>query len=185
MKEIPKLSIQLNLNYQSIYLVKSIHYITKESINQNRKPKKKIFFFWDLAWAKISSLSENPSRLSEIGPESKGHFRLGDHTLAWAKIFLVRAKHLSPGRNWTREHLSGFQVTSPRRDCLAWAKNAEKPAVSTTSELPCMPQMTKLGENQAHIHDEWSILAHIIYSTDQHVINFHTTISYMQHSIQH
>jgi len=49
MKEIPKLSIQLNLNYQSIYLVKSIHYITKESINQNRKPKKKIFFFWDLA----------------------------------------------------------------------------------------------------------------------------------------
>jgi len=40
-------------------------------------------------------------------------------------------------------------VTSPRRDCLAWAKNAEKPTVSTTSELPCMPQMTKLGENQA------------------------------------
>jgi len=44
MKEIPKLSIQLNLNYQLIYLVKSIHCITKESINQNRKPKKKIFF---------------------------------------------------------------------------------------------------------------------------------------------
>jgi len=41
MKEIPKSSIQLNLNYQLIYLVKSIHCITKESINQNRKPKKK------------------------------------------------------------------------------------------------------------------------------------------------
>jgi len=31
---------------------------------------------------------------------------------------------------------------------FAWAKNIEKPAVSTTSELPYMPQMTKLGENQ-------------------------------------
>jgi len=49
MKEIPKLSIQLNLNYQLIYLVKSIHCITKESINQNRKPQKKNFFFGDLA----------------------------------------------------------------------------------------------------------------------------------------
>jgi len=44
MKEIPKLSIQLNLNYQLIYLVKFIHCITKESINQNRKPKKINFF---------------------------------------------------------------------------------------------------------------------------------------------
>jgi len=79
MKEISKLSIQLNLNYQLIYLVKSIHCITKESINQNRKPKKKHFFFG-------FSLSENPSCMSEIGPESKVHFRLGDHTLAWAKI---------------------------------------------------------------------------------------------------
>jgi len=38
-------------------------------------------------------------------------------------------------------------MTSPGLDCLAWAKIAEKPTVSTTSELPCMPQMTKLDEN--------------------------------------
>jgi len=42
MKEIiHKSLIQLNLNYQLIYLVKSIFYIIKESINQNKKPKKK------------------------------------------------------------------------------------------------------------------------------------------------
>ena len=45
MKEIPKLSIQLNLNYQLIYLVKSIHCITKESINQNRKPNIYIYIY--------------------------------------------------------------------------------------------------------------------------------------------
>jgi len=39
-------------------------------------------------------------------------------------------------------------VTSLGRNYLAWVKNAEKPTVSTTSELPCMPQMAKLGENQ-------------------------------------
>jgi len=38
MKEIPKLSIQLNLNYQLIYFIKFMHCITKESNNQNRKP---------------------------------------------------------------------------------------------------------------------------------------------------
>jgi len=64
------------------------------------------------------------------------------------EALLILAKHFSSGRNWSREHLSSFQVTSPGRDCLAWAKNAEQAAISTTSKLPCMPQMTKLGENQ-------------------------------------
>jgi len=59
-------------------------------------------------------------------------------------------------------------------------KNAEKPAVSITSELLCMPQMTKLGENQATY-----TMNDLPYSTDQHTINFNTTILYMQHSIQH
>jgi len=40
-------------------------------------------------------------------------------------------------------------VTLLGRDCLAWAKNTEKLAVSTTSELPCMSHMTKLSENQS------------------------------------
>jgi len=155
MKEIHKLSIQLNLNYQLIYLVKSIHCFTKESINQNRRPKKKNLFL-DLAWAKISSLSKNLSRLSEnllawakSVQRTRVIFALANIPSLGRKYFLAKAKHLSPGRNWTREHLSGFQVTSPRRNCLAWAKNAEKSAVSTTSELPCMSQITKLGENQA------------------------------------
>jgi len=38
MKEIPKSSIQLNLNYRLIYLIKFMHCITKEPNNQNRKP---------------------------------------------------------------------------------------------------------------------------------------------------
>jgi len=47
MKEIiHKSLIQLNLNYQLIYLVKSIFYIIKESINQNKKPKKKIIYVY-------------------------------------------------------------------------------------------------------------------------------------------
>jgi len=52
-KEIPKSSIQLNLNYQLIYLISSMHCITKEPNNQNRKPKKKFIIIFFLAWAKI------------------------------------------------------------------------------------------------------------------------------------
>jgi len=43
MKEIAKPSIQLNLNCQLIYFIKSMHCITKESNNQNRKSQKKKF----------------------------------------------------------------------------------------------------------------------------------------------
>jgi len=61
--------------------------------------------------------------LGENSPESTlapGPFSPGlNYLYAWAKRSL-------PGRNWTREHLLGFQVTSPERDCLAWAKKAKK-----------------------------------------------------------
>jgi len=64
-------------------------------------------------------LSENLSRLSEIGLESKGHFRLGEHTLAWAKILSCQGeKPLARAKLDPRAPLR-FQVTSPRQDCLA------------------------------------------------------------------
>ena len=132
MKEIPKSSIQLNLKYQLIYLVKSIHCITKESINQNRKPNF-FFLFWDLACVKISSLSENPFRLSEnllvwakLVQRARAIFALATILSLGRKHFLAQTKHLSPGRNWNWEHFPGFQVTLPRRDCLAWAKICRK-----------------------------------------------------------
>jgi len=39
-------------------------------------------------------------------------------------------------------------MMSPGRDDVAWANYAEKSTEFTISELPCMPQMTKLDENQ-------------------------------------
>jgi len=81
LKEISKSSIQLNLNYQLIYLIKSMHCITKEPNNQTRKPN---FFFFgfslgeNLAWVKIP--------------------------LAWARIPLAWAKIHSLGRKQSREH---------------------------------------------------------------------------------
>jgi len=59
MKEILKSSIQLNLNYQLIFLVKSIH-LHYQRINQSKQKAQKTNFFY-LGF----SLSENPSRLSE------------------------------------------------------------------------------------------------------------------------
>jgi len=61
---------------------------------------------------------------------------LSENSLAWAKT--VQRAHLGEttfllGQNWTREHLSGFQVTSPRRDCLVWARYAENNNLSRKS----------------------------------------------------
>jgi len=157
-----------------------LHYQRINQSKQKAKKKKILFFFWDLAWAKISSLSENPSRLSEIGLESKGHFRLGDHTLAWAKIL-------------------SRQGETP----LAWAKLDPRAALRFPSDFAWPERKMHKNKQYAlhqsyhvclrwlnwvkikHIHNELSTLAQIIYSTDQRTINFHTTISYMQHSIQH
>jgi len=108
MKEIPKSSIQLNLNYQLIYLIKSMHCITKEPNNQNES--KKIFFFLRFSLSENpSSLSENPSRLSEIGLESiaapssfspgRPYSRLGENTF-------------SQGRNTSRLGEIGPENTS-------------------------------------------------------------------------
>jgi len=45
MKEIPKLSIQLNLNYQLIYLVKSIHHYQRINQSKQKTQKKNFVFF--------------------------------------------------------------------------------------------------------------------------------------------
>jgi len=104
-------------------------------------------------------MSENTSsserKISRLGQKQFREHLSSRGLLAWATIrsprrdyLLVSVKHFSPRRNWTWEHLSNFQLSSPGREWLAWASYEEKPVVSTTLKLPCMPQVTKLSENQ-------------------------------------
>jgi len=93
--EITKPSIPLNLNYQLIYFIKSIHCITKESNNQNRKPNKNKYIFLEfslgenLSWARTPRLRENYLAWTKTVQKThllQGHSHLGDYTLAWVKL---------------------------------------------------------------------------------------------------
>jgi len=90
-------------------------------------------------------LSKNPPRLSENSPESpfilgpislgQDYSRLSENTSSPRRMISRLSENVpestlalgpfSPRQNWTQEHLSGFQVSSPGQECLAWMSYAE------------------------------------------------------------
>jgi len=130
-------------------------YIAFQKSLNIQKTKSLIFFFF-LAWARpISPGRKYPLawakiyRLGESSPESKVYFRLSENTLAWARIPpRLGEKFVAWAKAVQRAYLLLETILAWARLCRL-GELCRKLTVFTISELPCMPQMTKLVENQA------------------------------------
>ena len=108
-------------------------------------------------------------------------------TIPWLgqKYFLARLKHLSLGQNWTWEHLSSFQVSSPRRECLAWTSYAKSKDFTNELQQFLLPLyyhtcLKWLNWVKINPHTRW-----MIYPNTNYLFNRSTYHQFSQNHIIH